>query len=86
MLDISSTKTMELVNLTLPDLMVLLIQDVKLGKMEFAQFVQIVGHLTQTEFVNKFLIRAKLMMVFNVLVVGVDIFLIMVPVNLIQQT
>ena len=54
--------------------------------MEFAQFAQIVGPLTLMEFVNKFLIHAKLMMVSNALVAGVDMFLIMVPVNLTLQT
>ena len=86
MLDISSMKTTELASLTLLDLTDLLIQDVKLGKMEFAQFALIVGPLTQMEFVNKFPIHAKLMMVSNALVAGVDMFLIMVPVNLTLQT
>jgi hypothetical protein len=61
MLDISSTKTTELVNLTPPDSTDLLIQDVKLGKMEFAQSALQDGSSMPTEFVLPSMISAKLM-------------------------
>ena len=86
MLDISSTKTMELVNLTLPDLMVLLIQDVKLGKMEFVQFALLDGSSMPMEFVLPSMIFAKLMTTMElVLNVTQDMVLIMEIVNFYQQ-
>ena len=86
MLDISSTKTMELVSSTLPDLMVLLTQDVKLGKTEFVQFVLLDGSLMPMEFVLPSMIFVKLMTTMElVLNVTQDMVLIMEIVNFHQQ-
>ena len=76
------TLSMESVNSLHPTLLLLLILDVRPGKLEFVPLVQITGLLILMEFVNLFLMLARLTKVFNVQVALLDMLSITEFVNL----
>ena len=77
---------MELVNSHPQILLLHLIQDATLGKLESAQLAQITGLLMLTMFVNPFLTFVKLMKVFNAQAVMADILSTMESVKDPQQS
>ena len=80
MLDMTSST--EFVSSLHPTLLLLLILDVRHGKLEFVPLVQITGLLILMEFVNLFLMLARLTKVFNVQVALLDMLSITEFVNL----